>query len=269
MFNIVFTEDENEIIGPAVSGTLNVLDACRLAGTIRRVVLTSSVAAIWNKELAQKRVLNEQDWSDVDKLGAYMKSKHLAEKAAWDFMKNLSQEERFELVTVHPGYVMGPLLFQCPATSAEVPKRLLERQMPALPKVKLQIVDVRDVAAAHINAMATEEAAGQRHILAANSDGLWFSEIAKIIDKHFKHMGYCVPTKELPNCVVKVASWFDKSLRIIIPALGVKVPVSNHRMVEVLRVTPTDMSDTIIDMCYSLIEFGIVKKTSKFKSKSN
>ena len=226
---------------------------------------------MWNKEIGLQRRLDEDDWSDVTKIGAYMKSKNLAEKAAWDFMSRLADHERFDLVTVHPGVVMGPLLIHCYTASGEIPRRLLKRQVPAIPKIKIQIVDVRDVAAAHIRAMERKEANGKRHLLVGNIEGIWFSEAAKIINKKFRPMGYPVVTMEAPSVFVRVAAKFDPALRIMLPVLDKKIEIDNSRMVNVLGVKPKPIEKTITDMCHSLIELGIVKKKPKYRpqKKSN
>ena len=113
--------------------------------------------------------------------------------------------------------------------------------------------------------MHIPEAAGHRHILL--SDHMWFSEISKIIASKFSPMGYSVPTSELPNFMLKAFSWLDKSVRVLVPLLGIKLELDNHRMTDVLGVKPRPARETIIDMCHSLIDLGIVKKLQGYKPK--
>ena len=255
--------DESEVIKPAVEGTLTVLKACHEVQTVKRVVLTSSVAAISGGfEIGGS--FTEADWTDVDKIGlAYVKSKTLAEKAAWDFVKELPEKERFELAVINPGYVMGPILCGGWATSMELTKRLLERQMPALPKIHFSIVDVRDVAAAHIAAMTKPDAAGNRHI--AVSHNLSMKDMALIYREEFYSLGYNVPVMQSPYLLVKLFSVFDKTVRLILPAWGKETSFDNTRMRNVLGIEPRPARETIIDMGHSMIQKGFIKATTQYK----
>ncbi|XP_028518625.1 bifunctional dihydroflavonol 4-reductase/flavanone 4-reductase, partial [Exaiptasia diaphana] len=190
-------QDETEIIEPAVEGTLNVLEACAKAN-VRRVVLTSSIAAVsWSADHTTKDEFNEENWSVEDQCSAYEKSKLLAEKAAWDFVKKLPDEKQFELVVINPGLVYGPVLQGSSCTSMEIPKRLLEHRMIMLPRLHYGIVDVRDVAKAHISALTAPKAPGNRYI--AVTGGMWVKDTAKILYEEFKPQGYKVPVTVSPT----------------------------------------------------------------------
>ncbi|KAI0228540.1 putative anthocyanidin reductase, partial [Lamellibrachia satsuma] len=255
--------DENELIKPAVDGTLNVLNACNAANCVKRVVLTSSVAAIFGGfEAESDNAFTEADWPDVNIISPYAKSKTLAEKAAWDFIEGLSGDH-FELAVVNPTYVVGPVLCGGTPTSMEVAKRLMEHSMPMLPKLFFPSVDVRDVATAHIKAMTVAEAAGNRHIL--HAEGLCLSRIAQILSDKFKSQGYNIPLHTAPYALVWLLSWFDKTIQMILPAIGKESKVDNTRMREVLGVEPRNIEDGYIDMVYSLIENGMIKKTSGYQ----
>jgi nucleoside-diphosphate-sugar epimerase len=255
--------NESELIKPAVEGTLAVLVACRQVGCVKRVVLTSSVAAV-SGGTDHEGTYDEKNWTNTDQIdSAYSKSKTLAEKAAWDFVSKLYDTEQFELTVMNPCYVMGPVLSGGWATSMELPKKLLERAMPALPHISLSIVDVRDVAAAHIAAMTLPDAAGKRHILSCPTS-LWFHEIAKIYSDEFYPLGYNVPVREAPYFLLKLFSFFDKTVRMILPLWGVQTEYNNTRMTSVLGVQPRPVNETIIDMAYSMIEKGLIKKTKKY-----
>ena len=195
--------------------------------------------------------------------GAFIKSKGLAEKAAWDYVKGLPEDKKFELVTVCLGFVLGPVLCASFTGSMDMPRRILQREMPAVPKFGLGMVDVRDVALAHVNAMTVPEAAGHRHIVVTSTHTL--KDLALLLGAEFSPQGYNPPTMELPNFIVKMASWFDKSLRLITPSLGNYAQFDNTRMRSVLGISPREMKNTICDMAYSMIEAGHVKKTELYK----
>ena len=251
--------DEAAIIRTAVEGTINVLQASADAGTIKRVVVTSSAAAVscgllGNPDNPPDYIYTEKDWSPEAACAPYEKSKLKAEQAAWDFVKKLDEGKRFELAVVNPTYVQGSLLS---ASSGEGSKefcdRLLTKKMPALPDLSLPIVDVRDVAAAHIAAMEKSEAAGNRHILTNRT--VHITEFAKILRDEFQPQGYTIPSEELP-----------KSIEIpeLAPMLGKVVHYKNERMVKVLGIQPRPIEDSLIDTCYSLIDFGLAEKTSEY-----
>ena len=257
--------DEAAIVKMAVEGTTNVLQACAGAGTVKRVVLTSSVAAVscglsGNPEKPADYVYTEKDWSPEDACGGYEKSKLKAEQAAWDFVKQLEESKRYELVVVNPAYVQGPLLSANSGEgSKEMCERILGNKMPALPDISFSVVDVRDVAAAHVAAMEKSEAAGNRYIL--SNKLVHMRESAQIIGTEFRPQGYKVPSKGMPKPLVWVGKLFVPSLRGVYSALGKKIQYSNERMVSDLGVTPRPVEESIIDLCYSLVELGLVKKT--------
>ncbi|XP_045199960.2 uncharacterized protein LOC123554112 [Mercenaria mercenaria] len=256
-------KDESELITPAVEGTQAILKACVQAKSVKKVVLTSSSVAVCYGQAEPNKVYNEEDWMEAEKLDGYGKSKLNAEKAAWDYVKELPDEDKIELAVVNPGYVMGPVLHGAQCTSTDVVKRLLERNMMFVPKLNFSLVDVRDVAAAHIKAMTLQEASGKRHILV--NENMWMKEIAVILSNEFKSQGYNVPTSNCPNAMLSVYGVFNKSIKMIIPQCNKVIKFDNTRMKETLGITPREMKDTIIDMAYSLIEAGLVKKAKKFK----
>jgi dihydroflavonol-4-reductase len=142
--------DEMTIITPAVEGTLTVLRAAQKYG-VKRVVITSSIASVsYKKEGNQKDKYDESDWSDVEACGAYEKSKMFAEKAALEFVKLLPADQKFELVFINPGLVIGPNIIECDFTSSSLIKRLMSGKLPGVAKIMLPLVDVREVAEAHL-----------------------------------------------------------------------------------------------------------------------
>ena len=259
--------DENELILPAVNGTLNVLRACSESGTVKRVVLTSSLAAISGGLYGVSEYkYTEKDWSDETTLPTYEKSKLLAEKAAWDFMKEkLEEEKKFELVAVHPAVVIGPPLTPATgeSTSLQTVKKLLSGEMPVLLDLCLPLVDVRDVAAAQIAAMEIPEAAGKRFILTA--ENRWLGEISNVMSEEFQPQGYKLPSWTLPKPGVWILGFFNKTVKMIYPTIGNVITLSNEKMVAELQITPRPVEESIIDSCYALIEKGVVQALSGYK----
>ncbi|XP_077987851.1 uncharacterized protein LOC144442390 [Glandiceps talaboti] len=258
-------KDENEVIKPAVEGTTNVLKACQQVGGVKRVVVTSSVVAISGNGISidNNHIYTEDDWPNPDMNTPYEKSKIFAEKAAWDFVENLKDDEKFELATINPGFVIGPVLSGTSCTSAELPTRLLNRDMPLIPKISLPMVDVRDVAAAHMKAMMAPEAVGHRHIVVAGN--IWFKDAALAVEKEFKPQGYSIPTLSAPKIALHIYALFDDTVKYILPTVGKISRFNTTRMKDVLAIQPISMEKSLIDMCYSIIEGGIVRKRAKYR----
>lgn len=256
----------DDVLKPAVDGTKVVLKACAEAGTVKRVVITSSVAAIHGEMVMEEgKVYTEGDWTNTESasLDLYSKSKTLAERAAWDFVKELSEDKKFELAVVNPGLVFGPVINGTVSTSIEIIKRLMEHSMPMVPKANFAVCDVRDVAVAHLKAMILPNAADHRHIICTQN--VWFKDIALALSKEFKQYGYNIPSMVAPYFAVWLNSFVDKMSRTILPRIGREFRFDNKRMREELGITPKELNQTLIDTAYSLIENGLVKKTKKYK----
>ncbi|MEM9489106.1 MAG: aldehyde reductase [Myxococcota bacterium] len=248
---------EDELIVPARDGALRVLEAAIAAG-VKRVVMTSSVAAILYGHVRDgSKIFDEDDWSLLnDELGAYEKSKTIAERAAWDRMTDGDEPVTTELVTINPGLVLGPVLNDDFATSGEVVRKLMKRELPGCPDMHWPVVDVRDVAAAHLAAMTAPAAAGRR--FACTNGSTTMHEIAQILDRHFAERGYRIPTRKLPNWLVRLAAIFDKTTRLIVPDLGKRQDVSNTRIIETLDWQPRSVEEMVVSMGESMIEHGVV-----------
>ncbi len=249
--------DEMELIRPAVDGTKRVLGACADSGTVKRVVLTSSVAAIaFGHDPQDRRVRTEVDWSNADRCQAYPKSKTLAERAAWDFVAGLPVEKRFELAVINPGFVLGPVMNTDPGTSGEVVRKLLTREMPACPRIGFAPVDVRDVAIAHRLAMESPQAAGNRYICAG--EHMWIEDMAKVLAAEFNPKGYRVPTGRLPYWLMWVIARFDKAIRLALEYVGRQELVTCEKAKRELGWSMRPVTQTLIDTGRSMIEYGIV-----------
>jgi dihydroflavonol-4-reductase len=250
-------KDENELIRPAVEGTLRVLRAASEAGTVRRVVVTSSVAAVaYGHTTPITRPLTEEDWSVVENCEAYQKSKTLAERAAWDLVAKLPESKRIELVTVNPGFVAGPLSGPEIGTSGEVVGRLMRRELPACPEIGFATVDVRDVALAHRLATEVPGAAGQRFIAAG--EHVWMQDIGRMLAAEFGPRGYRPPTGKLPYPVMWLVARFDKSVRLVLQYVGKKETVSHDKATRILGWKPRPVRDTFVEMAESMIEKRLI-----------
>ncbi len=247
----------------SLKGTLNVFKACVLTNsTIKRVVLTSSIAAVAEFSSSKNKLFDETDWPDVNLIPPYEKSKALAEQAAWNFVRERQRNNLpcFELAVINPGFVLGPILHDGEGTSMSIMKNLLERQAPMLPNISFGTCDVRQVALAHIRAMIIPEAVNNRHIIVSTTKSTTFKEYALILDAEFSKEGYNVPTKVACNCCIKMLALFDPTIKMIVPYLGKCINFDNKRMIEVLKIEPEPIQKTLIDMAYSMIEKGKIKK---------
>lgn len=251
-------QDDNEILRPAIEGTLRVLRACADSVTVRRVVLTSSTAAIVTRaDRRDQRVRTEDDWSVLDGSPVYHKSKTLAERIAWDYVRDLPAETRFELVALCPGTVLGPVQRPAVATSVEIVRQLLAHELPGSPRIGFSIVDVRDLAIAHRLALETRAAAGNRYICAGPH--LWMHDIARILAAEFGPSGYQVPTRTLPNWLTRTIKHIDQTARLMPYLLDRCEPVAADKAENDLSWTMRPLRDTILDCARSLLDYSLVK----------
>lgn len=248
---------EDELIVPARDGALRVLRAAS-AGGVLRVVMTSSVAAVvYGHARDGSRTYDERDWSQLgDEVGAYEKSKTIAERAAWDLVEELPADRKIELVTLNPGLVLGPVLGADFSTSGEVVRKLMKREMPGCPDVGWAVVDVRDVADAHVAALTAPGAAGKRFVLAIEHASML--DIARILSEKFSARGYKVPTRKVPGWLLRLVSTWDKTARLAVQELGKRQDLSNARAREVLGFQPHSLEDMVVSMGESMIARGVV-----------
>ena len=256
------------LIKPAVEGTTNVLKACADSGSVRRVVLTSSIAAVssgvhGNPDAPQDHIYTEMDWSAETTCPAYEKSVLKAEEAAWNFAKELEEDRQFELVTLCPGTVMGPLLIASGDTSATLCCDILTGKTSAYPDTSTTFIDVRDVAAAHIAALEKPEAAGNRYLLVHNRT-VPFKYIGQVLADEFNPQDYKIATKDLSRTKVKIAKLFSASAKQAYPLIGKHLSWSNEKMKNDLGIEPRDIQEMVIDMGYSVIELRLVPKKSGY-----
>jgi nucleoside-diphosphate-sugar epimerase len=245
---------EDELIRPAVDGTLRVLRAAAAAGTVRRVVMTSSIDAIMRGHDRDDRQLrDESSWSNVERCGPYARSKFYAERAAWDFA---DAHRQLELVTINPGLTLGPLQRAQRTTSLEVIRMLLSRSLPAVPRLGFAVVDVRDVATAHRLAMETPHAAGNRYICAG--EHMWMSDIAAVLEAEFGPRGYRIPSRPLPFWLMWTIARFDRTVRLALDMVEIPVLVSAEKASRELGWTARSARDSVVDSAESLVRYGVV-----------
>lgn len=244
-------KDPAEVIEPARQGTLNVLSAAKSVG-IKRVVLTSSVAAVLGSVKTKDYTYTSDNWSDPDDtdLTPYAVSKTVAEKAAWDFVSNGGPE----LVTINPGMVLGPALETDYGSSLEVLYKLLSGEVPMAPKLGFEIVDVRDVAALHRLAFEHPNATGQRFLCGAGFR--WFIDIAKTLHEEFPDRKE-IPGREMPNFLARIFAIFVKEVASFIGDLEV-VKKLDCTPARDIGWQPRSPEEATIAGGRSLIELGVI-----------
>jgi nucleoside-diphosphate-sugar epimerase len=247
---------EDELIVPAREGALRVLRAARDAG-VKRVVLTSSFGAIGYGHEPQETPFNETNWTNLDSdVIAYVKSKTLAERAAWDFIAK--EGKGLELCVINPVAVFGPVLGPDYSTSILLVQRLMDGVTPGCPRIYFGVVDVRDVADLHLRAMINPDAKGER-FLAGSGDFMSMLDIAKVLKDRLGPAAEKVPAKEIPDWLVRIAALRDPAIRLILPELGKTKNASNEKAKRILGWTPRPNEEAIIATAESLMRLGLLK----------
>jgi nucleoside-diphosphate-sugar epimerase len=242
---------DDELIVPAREGTLRVLRAARDGG-VRRVVLTSSFAAIGYGHPQRSTPFTEADWTDLAARGntAYVKSKTIAEHAAWDFIAR--EGGRLELAVVNPVGVFGPVLGADYSTSIQLVRRMLDGGMPGCPRLYFGVVDVRDVADLHLRAMTDPAARGER-FLAVAGQFMSLREIASVLKAGLGAAAAKVPTRELPDWSVRLGALFNPLARQILPELGKRKNATSEKARRLLGWTPRSNQECLLAAAESLL----------------
>jgi nucleoside-diphosphate-sugar epimerase len=250
-------KDENELIAPARGGALRVLRAAREAG-VKRVVLTSSFAAIGYGAKNRTAPFTEEDWTSLDDPGVqpYQRSKTIAERAAWDFIAR--EGGGLELAVVNPVGIFGPALGPDYSTSILLVKRLLDGTVPGCPDLWFGAVDVRDVADLHLRAMTDPAARGER-FLATAADFVSIRQIALILREEAGAAGRNVPTMRVPNWLMRLVGLFDAEVRGVVPELGTRKNATNEKARRLLAWTPRSPREAVLATARSLLELGLLK----------
>lgn len=255
-FPSTIPENEDDLIVPAREGALRVLRAARDRG-VERVVLTSSFAAIGYGHERLDEPFDETTWTDLDRreVTAYVKSKTLAERAAWDFIEE--EGGGLELSVVNPVGVFGPVLGPNYSTSIILIRRLMDGDLPGCPQVSYGVVDVRDVVDLHLRAMTHPEAGGER-FLAVSGDFMTIREMATTLKERLGEAARRAPTLELPNWLVRLVSLFDSEVRQITPELGRHKHATSAKARSLLGWDPRSREDAIVATAESLLRLGLL-----------
>ncbi len=256
-FPLAPPKHEDELIVPAREGALRVLKAARAAG-VKRVVLTSSFAAVGYGHKDQSAPFDETSWTDPNGEGvsAYAKSKTLAERAAWDFAAG---EGGPELSVVNPVGVFGPVLGPDLSTSIIIVRRLMDGAMPGLPRMKFGVVDVRDVADLHLRAMTDPRAKGER-FLAVAGDFMSIREMALALKARLGAAARRVPTRELPDWLLRLVAFVDPTVRQVLPELGKSKNATSAKAKSLLGWAPCSREDALVATAESLMRLGMLKE---------
>jgi len=246
------TRDEQQVIRPAVDGVVRVLRASRDAG-VQRVVYTSSCGAVYYGHRPRKEPFDESDWTDIEtgKMSAYVKSKALAERAAWKFIEN--EGGGLELTAINPTGIFGPALSAGAVSSLGLIKRLLDG-MPACPDLWMCVVDVRDVADLHLRAM-TAPLAGQRYI-ANSSDPLSMLDIARELRNSLGENASRVPRRKMPDWTVRLLGRFNTQMNDLVPLLGQRRNATAAKAQRELGWQGRSWQETVVASAQSLIDLG-------------
>lgn len=245
----------DELIAPARDGTLRILRAC-LDAKVERVVLTSSSAAMSYPDGGIPDPVTEQYWTNPDHPLAtpYVRSKVLAERAAWEFV---GRNQCKSLLTVMaPSAILGPVLSKDFSYSVQVVSRLLNGSAPVIPRLGFSFVDVRDIAALHVQAMTSEVAAGERYL--GSGDFHWFADIASILRQSLGSRAKRVPRMRAPDFVVRLIAMVDPGLRSVARELGRKRIVSSEKAENAFAWRARSFDETVLDCAHSLIRIGAV-----------
>ncbi|MEM1149421.1 MAG: aldehyde reductase [Pseudomonadota bacterium] len=249
--------DADELIVPARDGALRVLRAAKRAG-VERVVMTSSVAAIaygWGD--ARPDVLTEAHWSNADNLKdntAYTRSKTIAEKAAWDYVSG--EGEGLKLTTINPSAVLGPVMGSDFSASLQIVTQLMQGKLPAVPRVGFQIVDVRDVAEAHVLALEHENSSGSRY--AVTDDFMWFADVAQLLRDAYPNHPRKIPSGQMPDWLLKLMAPINPPVKQIIAELGQRRIVSSDKARNELGWSPLSAREAVLAAADSLVRHKVI-----------
>nr|WP_299415417.1 aldehyde reductase [uncultured Emticicia sp.] len=248
-FIVKAPKDENDLIKPAVEGTLRALKAAKKAG-VKRVILTSSTASMQGGQYGVVK-LNQDSWTDINEksVTAYFKSKTLAEKAAWEFIQNQNGDSKLELVVINPGPIYGPTLTgNLVSESMDFFKKLITGKVPMLPKANSVMSDVRDIAYIHVKALENEKANGNRFIVTTEKSHN-FQEIAKIL----KANGYRkISTTLAPTFLLKFMANFDDEAKGMLPFIGNTIEADITLTRSTFNWNPISFEKTVLDTANSV-----------------
>lgn len=250
-------KDEDELIRPARDGALRVLTAARDAD-VKRVVFTSSFAAIGYGTNPREAEFTEANWTDLSNLTLqpYQKSKTLAERAAWDFMAR--EGGTLELAVINPVGILGPVLGPDYSTSIHLIKRMMDGTTPGCPELYFGLVDVRDVADLHVRAMTNPAARGER-FLATSGHFMSVLQVAQVLRDSMGSAARAVSTRRLPSWALRLVGLFDPEIRGMLPELGKRKDATSAKARRLLDWKPIAPEEAIIATAKSLMKLGLLE----------
>lgn len=249
-------KDPNDLILPIRDGTLRVLRTAQTEG-IHRVVLLSNIGSVFDGHQGENRTFAENDWTDVEKCqSTYHIAKTLSERAAWNFIHSQENRSEMEMVVINSSGVFGPVLDNHRHTSVEWIRTFMRAEVPGVPRFLVPLVDVRDLTDILERAMTISDAAGKRFI--CHTVEISLQELAEILQKHFSPRGYRIPTRVLPDVLIRGIALFNPKVKAIASGLNWNYHLSNDRLRSVFGWKPRPYQQTILDMAESMIEHGLV-----------
>ncbi len=246
-----------DLVTPAREGTLRVLRAAAANG-VQRVVCTSSVAAAQATAASDgtEPRADETTWTDLRGrgVGEYIRSKTLAERAAWEFIEK--DASGLTLATVLPGMILGPAMTGNISGSVGVVARLLTGKTPALPYIGFSISDISDLVKLHLKAMVSPAAANQR--LIGVGDFLWLSEMAEILRERFPEWSSKIPRRRLPDWLLRLLAPFQEEAKFAVSMLGRRREYNAGKASALLGWQARPSRDALLDCAKSLIDSQLV-----------
>lgn len=255
-FPATMPDRADDLIRPARDGTRRVLRAARAAG-VRRVIMTSSFAAVGYGHPPRHTPFDETDWTNTQAggLNAYVKSKTLAERAAWDFVAQTDGAP--ELCVVNPVGIFGPALGPALSSSIRIVRLMLTGAMPRCPRLYFGAVDVRDVADLHLRAMTHPQAAGERFI-AVSGNCISLLDLARMLRRHLGAAAARVPDAEAPDWLLRLAALWNRDARRVLPDLGKIRNASSVKAQRLLGWQPRSAEEAVTSAAESLQRLGLL-----------
>ena len=243
--------DKTDMIQSNIKYILNILNSC-IVNNVQRAVITSPIN---NMIIGNQHILvNEEHWTAEVDCPDSEKYKLAAEKAIWEFFQQ--NEDKIEIVTMHPGLMLGPALNKDLIGSNDIFLKILKEEIAGYPIMTVPVVDVRDVAIAHLKALKLKEANGRRYIVASQNAPI--KELVDMLRDELGSYGYNVVNRPVSRWPVKLISYLDSSLKKLLPYAGRDFKVDNARSIRELKLSYRSIEETIVDMGYNFIELGLV-----------
>ena len=256
-FPMKVSSNRENLLPVAVDGTLRVLNAGLNAG-VEQIIKTSSIVAMFRKpNRTNPYTFGENDWSDenwIEGVSDYFLSKTKAEKAAWRLMESKGLKNK--LTTINPGGVFGDALDKKGGTSIEYIRQFMKGKFPGAPKFAVLISDVKDIAKAHVACIGNNKVGGRRLIVGKDVKRL--VELSQLIAEAMPEYKKKLPTKELPNLMVKLISYIDSSAKTMIPDLGIMMQTDTSYAEEILGFKFKPAKGCISENAKSVVRLGLV-----------